>query len=283
VPAPLYLACACCLSLLLVTAAVASAADGAVPRPNHTWGRFGLGSWKLVHVVTETLDDQGAVASTSTTETKSTLIDADDEHYTLEIEVNVELGGKRFAAQPQIITQGYSGQLEGQSVDFQNLGASEVTIDGMRIPCEVRQVIINGGAKKRISTLYYSDRVAPFILKSDTTCNRVAEPSATCQTQVEVVSLGMPYKVLSEIKTTSLVKTVTKRDFGTSITLEVNSGEVPGGVVAHSSKEVDAIGRLLRRSTLELVDYGVVNPTELSQDGRMRLFQRIRTRRTSTR
>jgi hypothetical protein len=32
---------------------------------------------------------------------------------------------------------------------------------------------------------------------------------------------------------------------------------VPGGIVAHSSKELDADGHLIRRSTLEVVDYGL--------------------------
>jgi hypothetical protein len=31
---------------------------------------------------------------------------------------------------------------------------------------------------------------------------------------------------------------------------------VPGGIVSHSSKELDADGRLVRHSVLELVDYG---------------------------
>jgi hypothetical protein len=39
--------------------------------------------------------------------------------------------------------------------------------------------------------------------------------------------------------------------------MSVVVGDVPGGVVSHSSKEVDKNGRLLRRSTLELVDYNI--------------------------
>ena len=53
------------------------------------------------------------------------------------------------------------------------------------------------------------------------------------------------------------MKTVYRNAKGTVTTLAVVLPDVPGGVVSHSQKEVDASGRVVRRSTLKLLDYSV--------------------------
>ncbi len=263
-------------SLLL---ADSTSAQCVVPREHHPWGRFGLGSWKQVRVLTETLDSSGNVVNTTTTETKTTLIDVDDQSYTLELEVTVEVAGKRFSAQPQIVRQGFNGQSDGYAVTYKSIGPGIVTIDGQRIPSEVRQITINGGDSKRVSTVYYSDQVDPYVLKRDTTSTDAAGQVTQFQTQVDVMAVNMPYKVLTEIKTASHVKTIHKREKGSTITLEVHCADVPGGVVSHSSKELDETGHLIRRSTLELIDYAGFDDAEDPEVGRRRLFNRLRSRK----
>jgi hypothetical protein len=81
----------------------------------------------------------------------------------------------------------------------------------------------------------------------------------------------MPCKVLAEMQNAAFVKTVTRHPKGTTTTWAATSTAVPGGVVWHSSKEVDKEGHLTLRSTLELVDYGL----ELEPD-RTGLFGRKR-------
>src|SRR5687768_11687188 len=71
-----------------------------LPQEQHPWGRFPSGSWKSVRVVTETLDDKGEVANVTRTETRTTLVAADERGYSLRIESTVEVAGKRFASQP---------------------------------------------------------------------------------------------------------------------------------------------------------------------------------------
>jgi hypothetical protein len=66
----------------------------------------------------------------------------------------------------------------------------------------------------------------------------------------------MPVEVLSEMKSVSQVKTIHKNANGTVTTWADVLPEVPGGVVGNSSKETDNAGRLVRRSTLKLIDYG---------------------------
>lgn len=66
----------------------------------------------------------------------------------------------------------------------------------------------------------------------------------------------MPQRVLAEIKSTACIKTVQKTPKGAVTTLAMSSPDVPGGVVYQTTKETDTSGRLVRRSTLELVSYG---------------------------
>ena len=76
----------------------------------HPWGCCQPGTWKLVRVVTETLDEGGRVIGSSTTETKTTLVAADRDGITLEIQASMEVAGKRFQAEPQTVKQGFHGE-----------------------------------------------------------------------------------------------------------------------------------------------------------------------------
>ena len=74
----------------------------------HPWGKFEPGAWKRIHVVTETFNEQGTIASTNLTDSKTTLFDIDDESLTLETQACVEMAGKRFDSEPQIGQAGFS-------------------------------------------------------------------------------------------------------------------------------------------------------------------------------
>jgi hypothetical protein len=63
-----------------------------------------------------------------------------------------------------------------------------------------------------------------------------------------------------------------------SCTVEVFCIDVPGGVVAHTSRETDERGRLVRRSTLELLDFGTMEDRKPANRGGI-LFHRTRPRR----
>lgn len=218
-----------------------------------------MGSWKQVRVLTENLDDQGNVISTTTTDTTTTLLAVDKRSYTLRVQVTVEVAGKRFVAQPKTVKKGFDGEEDGQQVTLKKIGSGHVVVGGETIPSEVKQITVNGGGTKRVTTVYYSDRVAPYVLKRHTTATDLRSNSTRYWSRVDVLALAMPYKVLSQVKSVSFVRTVHQRPKGKTITLEVYSPDVPGGVVAHTSKETDETGRVIRRSTLELVDYGIAN------------------------
>ena len=252
------------------------AQDTFVPRAHHEWGRYNPGAWKRVRVVTETLDENGAVVSTGTTETTTSLIAVTDRTATLQIDVTVEIAGKRFDKQPRIIKQDFSGHVKGASATVQKLDAGSVTVDGRKIPTAVRQVTVGTGQAKWISKIHYSGRVAPYVLRRETVSTDPNDGAGNYRTTVEVIALDMPQRVLAEIKTASHLKTVHRSAKGTTITLEVRCEDVPGGVVTHGSKQLDAAGKLLSRSTLEMINYGI----DENRTGRQRRFHRDRPRRT---
>jgi hypothetical protein len=255
----------CLLALLLSlgTASIAIAAQrpADMPAKLHLWGQFQPGAWKKVRVVTETLDEQGRVVSTSTTDTKTTLMEIDAEGVTLEVEACVEVAGKPFDAEPQIIKQGFYGDVASSNVVLKDPVDGFATVDDQKIPCKIQQVESVGPNAKTVTTIYYSTTAAPYVFRRESVVTD-AEGKTSLETAMEVVALGVPCRVLNEskeLRNGSHVKTMQKNAKGTVVTWAVLVSDVPGGVIQHASKEVDKNGRIVRRSVLNLVDYGTTS------------------------
>jgi hypothetical protein len=257
----------------------AQPAAAAVPI-EHPWANFPNGSWRSVRVLVETLDEQGNVSSTTRTETKSTLVAADARGYSLQIDSTVEIAGKQFKAQPQLVRNGYFGEAEGQEINFKRLGDEDVTIDGRTVKSEVQQATYVVEGIKRTSTIHYSSLVPPYQLKRVTVTDGLpVEQRST--TTVETIAIDMPHQVLDRIRSTAVVKTTRRSPQGTKVTLEVHDDDVPGAVISHSASEFDATGKVVLRSTLELIDYAVGgHPDGADPATRRRRHARTRPRRT---
>jgi len=240
---------------------------------HHPWGRFQPGAWKLVRTVTETLDSQGLVMSTSVTETKTTLVKVDADGVVLEVEVGIEVAGKQFDGQPQCIKQGFHGEPASADVKAKPPVPAQVTIDDRKVDCLVQQVDFSAAHGHTSASIYYSDTLAPYVLKREGTTTDPETQDVLGATSMNVLALDMPQKVLAEIKSAACLKIVQRHATGTVVTLAMTCGEVPGGVVSHLSKETDKSGRLVCRSNLELLGYGL-HPEE----ERSGLFGRKRPR-----
>ncbi len=251
--------------------ALGLAQNGDITRRQHAWGCFSPGAWKLVRVITETLDEKGKVGSTSTSETRTTLLAVDSDSVTLLIEAVVEMAGKRFDGDPQTVKQGFKGEVTTRKINVKNLDPVQLVIEGRKIHCNVQQLEFNSPAGKTATKIYYCDKTAPFILKRESITTDPTGKTTLSETSVNVIALDMPCKVLAEIKTAAYVKAVHRTTKGTIVTLAITSPDVPGGIIHHASKEVDKSGRPIRRSILELTEYG-----EQSDDKRPGLFRRTR-------
>lgn len=254
----------------------------------NSWTRFGIGSWKQVRAYAVSLDEAGKVQQTNLRDTKSTLVEVADNYYTLKVETTVEVAGRKFVAEPNYLKQGYNGESNGQTVDVKVLGPGEVSIDGRKYPSEIQQVVVNGDELKRVSLIHVSELVPPYVLRRETKATDAAGITKSFDSLVEVVAIDMPWRVLSESKTVSFVKTTHRQVSGTTtVVMETHCADVPGGVVAHSSKEISPAGRILGRETLELMEYQVVpiateaTTTSTTTSGRRRLFQRNNRNRSN--
>ena len=168
----------------------------------------------------------------------------------------MEVAGKQFAAQPQCIRQGFHGELLSSEFEAKPSQPGQVVIESRKIPCRVQQLQFSG-ENKTVVTAYYSDNVAPYILKRTSVTTDLEGKTVLGKSTMAVVHLNMPWKVLDEMKNVASVETVQEHGKGSVTTLSMTSPDVPGGVVYHTSKEIDAAGRLTRRSVLELKSFGL--------------------------
>lgn len=263
-------------SLLLLAATLCSAQETGPSRQHHPWGHFKPGAWKMVRVVTETLDERGTVTSTTTHDTRTVLQNLDSNGVTLDVAVTVEVAGKRFEAEPQTIKQPFHSEAAGSDSKPTAAGNATVTIEGRKVPVHLARLEYSGpnNSNKTATNIYYSDNVSPYVLRRETTTTDAEGSAVVNESVVEVLATDMPWRASGEIKTTSLVKSMVKNGRGTIVTYAFTSPDVPGGVISHTSKEFDRGGRIIRRSTLELVDFGLEREEE--PGGLFRLKRRPR-------
>ncbi len=252
----------------------AAAQETSLPPQIHPWAIFAPGSWKLVRIITENFNEQGTVAGSSVSDSKTTLLDADDDGVTLEMRVCIEVGGKRIDSKPQTVNQGFHGEQENPALKLKEPATGRVVIEDRTIPCQVREMEWSNANSKTRASLYYSTIVPPYVLKRQSVTTDLEGKNVLNETSVSVQALDMPCKILGVLRSAAYVKTVQKTPKGTIVTLAVVCPEIPGGVVSHSSKELDPTGRLVRRSTLEMVDFKVE-----SEQQRSGLFGRKRPAR----
>ena len=230
----------------------ASAQIFRMQRTHHLWGRFAPGSWKLARVVNQTLDANGQLVQNTTSETRTTLKEVTAQAVTLHVEAALEVFGKRFATTPQDLVEDYDG---GASKTVpQDLGSQRVIIGGRNLTCRLQRAeTVVAGVRKVIET-WFSDDVAPFVLKRHTVATDAAG-NRLQETTVEVVALNVPRPVLQETKQTAELRVVSVHPKGRSVSQVWIAPDVPGGVVADSSEEFNEADQLVRRTKFELVDY----------------------------
>ena len=232
-----------------------------IPSPDqHGWGRFKPGSWKTVRVISDMLDAEGNVTSTTKTETTTTLLEKKGNSYTLEVEVTVEIGDRRITSEPKQIKRNFS--VNGDSkINIKRQGkVDDLDFNGTAIPVDKLEVTLRGDIGRRYSVVLASKDVAPFIFRRDTVLYDT-ENKQQYRTQVSVDEHGLAHKVLGETKTVCHLKTVHTQNKKVTTSDETYCADVPGGIIAHRSTETNENGKVTRRSTLELIDYGTKDNT----------------------
>jgi hypothetical protein len=245
------------LLLELVPHPVLAETSSGLTKELHSWGRFKAGAWKRYRVVTEALDENGKVVTVSTTETKASLAKVDPDGVTLDLDTVVEVAGRRLGAEPKQVRQGFHGEALADRMNTQALGPTQLKIDNRMIPCQVELLAIESPTGKTTTKIFFSKSVAPYVLRRESNTMDPEGHLVMSESTTSVVSLDMPCKVLSRIKSAAHVVVETSHPKGSTKTWAYTSIEVPGGIVCQTAYERDSQNRLIRRSTLELVDYGL--------------------------
>ena len=205
----------------------------------------------------EEFDEKGHVTNKRITDMRTELKDVEKNGVTLVREIKYWVSGKLYLPDPKTFKEGFHGELVSQGLKVKEAGNGQVVIEGRTIPCNILRLERVGPASKTVTTIYYSTTLAPYVLKRQSVTTNLADDNSQEEKTIYVMALDMPCKVLAEIQTVAFVKTVWKHVKGTTTTWAATSEDVPGGVIWHASKELDKTGRLIRRSTLQLVDYGL--------------------------
>ncbi|MFL2870529.1 MAG: hypothetical protein ACJZ8O_07230 [Pirellulaceae bacterium] len=243
------------LSICVACSAVAQ--EWVMSRDHHSWGRFSKGSWKQVRVLTDVLNESGEVTSTSKVETTSQIIDRLGDTFALEIDVKTIVGERAFESPTQKIKREYQGK--GKITVSAPMDRATLEISGTTIQVEIREVTLTGKDERRVSEIYYSPDLAPFIFKRSTKAYD-SENNLRYQTNMAVEEYGIAHKVVGETHRVTRIKTIHEQNGTNRITEELFSEKVPGGVISHTSTDIDQkTNRVTKRSKLELIDYAVGN------------------------
>ena len=253
------------------------------PRRHHAWARFKPGAWKTVRAITEAFDKDGKLISTNVAHTRTSLVGVDGAQVTLRVEGTVNLDGKDFDSDPTESKRRLCGAAVDQKVKLKVGGKAKVTIDGETYECSVIESEATDLEKKTVTTtkIYYSDSVSTHVLRREIVTVDATTKEEKSRTTITAYALDMPQRVFTEIRPTSIFKAVYVNGDTRKITWAVTSADVPGEVISKSSKVLDKTGRLLSRSTVELVDYDLEPEPPLPPGQRRRLERRTSRGRRS--
>lgn len=243
-----------------------------VPRLIHPWGRFEPGAWKIVRATTESFDTRGQ--SLSITETRAALEEVDAAGVTIRVEVLVEVAGKRFRPEPQTVRQGFHGEPLTSDLSISEIGPVQLTVQGRTIDCQMLEVKCSNSGVRTVSRIAYSPTVPPHVFLRESTRTDLSGERVLESSRVEVNVLEVPCRVGLRVLSASQTRAVQTFPSRSVVTLSLISNEVPGGVVCQTVKETDETGRLIRRTTLELVDFGLRPGLRYSGGLRWRLLPR---------
>jgi hypothetical protein len=215
-----------------------------IPRSAHPWARFMPGAWRTVD--TETII---FVSETS-------YLNEHEDACHLRTVTWTSVPGNGSVPKPKDLELPIS--LEGKH-EVKRLEDSFVTIEGQKHRTEVRQATIAEKTTDRIMTVHLAEETpAQVLLRETKLINRErSEPQAI--TRTEVVRLKVPRTIAGEERQTWEVKTIHENPTGKVETTEYLCKDVPGEMVYQKSEEFDSAGRLIRRSTVELTEFGKDN------------------------
>jgi hypothetical protein len=246
------------LAMLLVwiSAAPAPGQEAVIPPAHHAWGHFAPGAWSRVRILSETTGPDGSKITSIATQ-KTTLVAVDEKGVTLSVENSVEVGGSPVVSEPQTLKLTFDDLPAAEAGQIQRtvLGPGSVEIEGTPERCTLHQIEVADASTKTVIKRFYSPEVTPHVLKSELTKTDRKSGSVVAETVTQVTARDIPYPLGGKIHSTALVQETHKHTTGSIRRLSLHAHEIPGGLLGESARELDTGGQVIRRSTIELVEF----------------------------
>lgn len=248
-----------------------------IPRRCHVWGAFEAGAWSRLRVVSETQDELGNPLQVRR-EVVRTLHVVEDSGYTLHLqsakvgEARAEDANEQFVENPWYVT---SGDLLKSNPDGLE---RTLKISEQEIRCQLFEYRVGADGNQVTHQDFFSKDVFPYFLR------RVAlkpspvkdEPFISSR-EYDVLEIEVPVQRGDRLISAAQTRTILKTAETTTMILELVSPEIPGGILTKRTVVRDKSGKVVRRETMELEDFGLrTDAAEEERRGqRFREFRRL--------
>lgn len=250
-----------------------------LPAEHHPWAKFSTGAWRTLRTVTATFDENQEVLARTETVRTDTLLDKDNETYSIETSTVVEVGGRKLRSGKQTSRHSLISDATSEPplVTLQPTG--DISLGGRTIPCKRWELSFGEGAARTRETVYYSAEVYPYVLRRERSAADGSEELESTLTS-HVVAVDVPLLMEEVIWPGCQLKINSTAGANVIERLELHSELAPGGLVTSTATERDASGNRVRWIVTELEDFGQAGERPQS-NRRWRLFPGRRSANTS--
>ena len=219
----------------------------------HPWGNFPKDSWCIVQTLTISNIDDRTVRSSQTV--KTILDDIDETSITLLKTETVEFGGQTVERVPLTTKHDFFQERIQDNVQTSyGLPAKLQMNDKTVVPCSVRICSQPTSDGHLTTTIWYTSQVYPYIFRIEKTLRSSPDSNST-EGQIirQSVTLVQETSALKKLRgnrrnKTYALQTIEKTGNITKITDARCSWDVPGGLLASTTREFDAQNKEIRRS-----------------------------------
>ena len=226
------------------------------------WGEFLPGTWVIRR--TNSLHSATNFATGNVTDTLLTLEAVDESGIRLRQETVIGIADSAFTPDPKQIHLDYFMQPVAECIKVEQLPSKTVVVSRRQIVCQVLRYTQIHSDQKKTTTLWHSDTVMPYLLRSEeirtilslSTDQPETVISHTIMTVTDTSGVKLFKNLLSDYQTQMIKKTAS----GTVVSQASHSMNIPGGLLREVAVETDTANKVVGRSVTSVVDYFVACP-----------------------
>ena len=228
----------------------------------NSWGSFLPGTWVVRRTKTQQSVENSIV--TNVTDTLLTLEPIDESGIRLRQETAIGIANSTFTPDPKQVLLDLHQQPFSEGVVVDQLSPQAVVVARRQVVCQVFRYSQIHGDQKKTTTLWYSDSVMPYLLRSEEIRTNLSSTAAqpetvlghTMMTVTDTSDVRFFKNLLSEYKTQTIKKTAT----GTVVSQATYSMNIPGNLLREVTVETDTNNKVIGHSVTSVIDYYVACP-----------------------